>query len=467
MISPRGRSQAGRAITHLSLGCAVLALFLAGPPAARSQENASQQRISSEEFLASPFAKAFKKKQYEKALKSLEDLQANHPQDPLILRYKALTLQRLGRVEEAIALYEEVLSQQPDQASARVFMGRAYVRKGDREAAAEEFRRVVRENPSAEYRAWAQAELERLKRGVKKAKPKKRAYFVGKTGIALDSNPLLAPNDKTLRSPGAKRRGIDYLMEWTAGVAPLLRHDSRVDLLYLGQETLHNGGADQVNFTSQGFAIDAKKRHFLGRRAVLFGARYDFKANFLRSHLFSVSNRFFLGADSSFTRRTRTHLYTRFNILNFGRDGSSPAETSRDGYRAGFGLTQFFYSRDLRRFLFVKEEFNFNQTRGENFDRRGLLSRVGIHTPVGFVKKLDCDVSGGFDYGDYPDFLSLSTLELEQREDARWDIYSGLTYHWKPWLATRIYYRFIKSNNANNFFDRDRHLAGATVIFSF
>ncbi len=92
---------------------------------------------------------------------------------------------------------------------------------------------------------------------------------------------------------------------------------------------------------------------------------------------------------------------------------------------------------------------------------------MGIHTLFSFCKKTDLDVSTGFDWGSYPDFISASALDREERRDKRWDVYAGLTHHWKPGVATRTFYRFIDSQNDNDLFDRTRHIAGAEVIFSF
>ena len=425
----------------------------------------SSMHISSKEFLASPFAKFFKEHKYQEALKAIEQLSNQYPDDPLILRYRALTLEKLGRRKEAVAIYQKLLAQDPEHAPTRIALGRAYRHQGKREAAAQEFRKASLHSKKQIYQKWAQTELNRMRLGVKKPSKRKRFYFVGKTGMNYDSNPLLLPNDKSLIRPGTKKEGIDYLMNWTAGYAPLLRRDSRIDLLYIGQETLHNGRADRVNFHSEGFAVDTKKRKIFWNRAFLFGGRYDFKANFLTDNLFSVSNRFYLSAATSFVKRTKTQFFGRFNVLNFGKDGSDPSQTSRDGFRTGIGITQYFYTADLKRFFFVKEELNLNEARGENLDRRGVLSRIGIHTPVDFIKKMDWDTSAGFDYGEYHDFDSLSTLNTERRQNARWDMYTALTYHWTKRFATRAFYRFIKSNNRNNFFDRDRHLAGGEVIF--
>ena len=257
------------------------------------------------------------------------------------------------------------------------------------------------------------------------------------------------------------------MFELTAGYPLKLEKDSRLDILYIGQQYSHSHGAQGVDFTSQGFALDSKKRTFVGTRSFLLGSRYDFRANFLRSDLFSLVNRFFVSADTSFWPKTQTHFYGRFGILNYGPDGANPDQTSRDGIREGVGTTQYFYTSDFKSFFFVKGEGNFNETRGDNFHRQGVLARIGFHTPFLFLQKTDLDISGGYDWGTYPDFLSTSSLDTTERHDKRWDVYTGVTHHWKPGLATRVLYRFINSQNDNDLFDRTRHLAGMEVVFSF
>ncbi len=91
---------------------------------------------------------------------------------------------------------------------------------------------------------------------------------------------------------------------------------------------------------------------------------------------------------------------------------------------------------------------------------------MGLHAPLDHLGPVDLDLSTGFDYGSYPEFSSLSTLDLSGRQDSVVDVYAGLTYHWKPNLATRGFYRFIHSGNDNGFFDHDRHIVGAEVLFS-
>jgi len=433
-------------------------------PDAFAKENRSF--ISKEAFLSSDFPRLFKARQFQKALDASEALRKKYPDDPLILRYRALTLDKLGRHEEAITAYREILSRNPNHLPTHLFLGLAYARAGKSAEAVKELHWVVEHSASDEYRHWAEAQLTRIRQKKVSKKVARKPYLLGKTGVSYDSNPLLIPDDKSLSSR-SKEDGVDFPIDLTLGYPLLLDKEFRLDAMYINQTMLHDAGADAVDFISQGFALDAKKRTFFGNRAVLFGGRYDLKANFLRSDLFSVINRFLVSADTSFWRRTRTHTYGRFSYSNYGPDGSTPAVTSRDGTRGGLGIVQYFYTaKDYRTYIFAKQEVSFAETRGDNFDRIGSLSRLGFHGPLGFVKRTDYDASAGFDYGTYPEFSSLSTLDLAERRDLRLDAYGALTYHWRSDLATRGFYRFINSDNENDFFDRNRHIAGMEVIFS-
>ena len=446
--------------------CVFLGLFLFGFQNAFAEE--SHPLISKEEFLSGEFSKHFKKLEFGKALDVLDEWLKKYPHDPLVLRYRALTLDKLNRRREAIEVYKQILSKNPNHAPTHLFLGLTYARDGRRDEAAKELRWVVEKSDSEDYRHWAQAQLVRLRQMGKRVtkKAQKRPYLLGKVGMYYDSNPLLIPHNSNLSSR-PKKDGVDFPIHLSVGYPVVLEKDVRLDVLYIGQALLHDSGASQVDFNSQGFALDAKKRVFFGKRAVLFGARYDFKTNLLRSDLFSVVNRFLFSAETSFWPKTKTHVYSRLSDSNYKNDGALPSVSSRDGTRWGLGLVQYFYTTaDFRTYFFVKEEASFADTRGDNFNRQGSLTRLGIHGPLDFLGPMTFDASTGFDYGAYPDFSSLSLLDLNERRDLRLDVYTDLTYHWKPDLATRVFYRFIDSDNDNGFFDRGRHIAGVELVFS-
>ena len=428
-------------------------------------------QISHKEFLASDFVKYFKNKEYEKAVKASDTLLKKYPHDALILRYRALTLEKLNHPHEAIKLYEAILQAHPNDVPARLFIGLAYIREAQYQKAEEELHFVIQHGKTLEYRHWAQEQLNRLHANERLAGKtiEKKPYLLGKVGIDYDSNPLLIPDNKDLSTPGAKKASALYVGELNVGYPLVLDKDFRLDVLYIGEEYLHSTGANQVDFTSQGFALDAKKRQFLGERPFLLGGRYDFRANFLTSDFFSIVNRFFLSADTSFWRKTLTHFFSHFTVFNYGSDfqGSNHDQSSRNGVREGIGITQYFYTPNLKSFFFIKGEGDFDQTRGKDFNRQGGLVLLGFHAPLEFCRKTDLDVSTGFDWQVYPEFSSLSALDSRDRRDSGLDIYVGLTHHWRHNLATRVFYRYINSENNNDYFDRTRHLAGMEVIFSF
>jgi len=376
-------------------------------------------------------------------------------------------LTKLGRHKEAVAVYRRLLKRNPQHVPTHLFLGQAYKQDGDPMAAAEQWRWVVRHADSAEYRRWAEAQLHRLRVGAKKPPKTRRPYLFAVLGLKYDSNPLLKPNDKSLAEVGNEKRGFEALLDLTLGYPVLLRPNARLDVLYLGRQITHDANTNDVDFTSQGVGVDVKRLLHYGERAYLLDFLYTARVNFLRSDLFSVVNRFLASVETALTPHTRTYAYSRASISNYGPDGSNPPQTSRDGFRGGLGVTQFFYTKDFRRHLFLSHEINVQDTRGANFTRWGMASRIGVFSVVDCLPKMDWQASTGLDWGRYPRFTSLSSLDTTRRRDARFDVYTAVTYHWTKVVATRLMYQFIQNDNRNDFFDRTRHIAGVELLVSY
>lgn len=258
-------------IVAVSFCSLFFSLIVFADDAGRKQKDNSRL-ISTEAFLSSDFVKFLKNKEYPKALRVIDVLVVKYPFDPLVLRYRGLTLEKLGRRKDAIGAYKQILSKNPKYFPAMISLSRAYISAGQREKAAEELRTIIRSSASVGYRNWAQAQLNRLRLGVKNAgsQVKKEPYLLGKMGIAYDSNPLLVPDNKDLTST-KKRAGARYSLNIDLGYPLVLEKDFRLDTLYIGQQTWHDGGTSAINFTSQGFAVDAKNENYLAS-APLFSA---------------------------------------------------------------------------------------------------------------------------------------------------------------------------------------------------
>ena len=432
------------------------------PAFSKDQQEAPRQTIPAEEFTASPFADYFKADDYERALEALEPLLKQYPDDPLVLRYKAMTLDRLGRSEEAIAIYQQLLKQVPEHAPTRFFLGEAYERLGKHDEAVREWRWVAQRSQAKEYAQWAKDAIARV--GAAEMLPRRKRWLVlANVGWDWDNNVILKPNDKALANVGDQNAGrftIDVGLRYRALSAP----DAYVDLMYTSRQSLHDDSLDDFNFTSEEVGIDARKRVDVGGREVTLGGRYELLSGFLEGDLFALSNRFLLSADTRFTPHTRTALSNRFTVSNFGPDGSNPPQTSRDGIYNDLALTQYLYSADFTRYLFVRQEYNAAGTRGGNFDRRGLTTRVGAHSPL--LWRTDADVSSGFLYNAYPQFTSLSALDAARRRDTTWDVALAVTHHLSEALDVRVQYQWVNALNRNDLFQYDRHIAGVHLLLS-
>lgn len=441
--------------------------FLLPPRVSEAKEaTKKEEAISAEEFRSSAFAELFQDGNYEVASDALEPLLKRYPNDPLLLRYRAMTLDRLGRSKEAVAQFGEILKLDPNHVPTRYFLGQAYARAGQMDKATEQWRWVVQNSPVAEYKQWAKTALARGGAVVAEIPPvaPKRWFLAGIAGWEWDSNVTLKPNDKALANSG-DQNADRFLLNLRLGYHLLQERQRALDLLYTARQSLHDDDLDDFNFTSQEASLDAHKRGTFFSRDVTWGGRYDAEVGFLEGDLFSYTNRLTLTADSRWTPRTRTVLTNRLGWINFGPDGSNPPQTSRDGFYGDIGVTQYLYTADFQRHLFLTEEYNDARARGGNFERRGTTTRIGIHTPLPWFNRVEADLATGFRWNKYPRFSSLSTLDTARRLDTVWDFYMGLTYPVNPKLSTRVFYRFVDAKNRNDFFEYDRHVSGVQLLF--
>ena len=432
-------------------------------------EEAGSRRIASEVFIESAAGASFQQGEYSRALTEIEALLTEYPGDPLLLRYKAMALDRSGDSSQSIAILEQLLHDDPALTPARFFLGQAYSHAGRREEAVREWNSILATESTGVYRHWAETALGTSEEAVlavpEASQPVKAPRWDAavRYGYEYDSNVILKPDDRTVASPGdqnAGRQTIDATLRYRAYVD----RDTAVDVFIATRHTFHDDSLNEFNFHSEEFGIQGRQRVQLGRYDVVLGLRYDLLVGFLDNELFSLRNVWNLSADTRFTPQTRTVAYSRSTAANYGPDGFAPGTTSRDGYYQDLGVIQYWYSKDFSRYFYFKQELNGAMTRGDNFDTLGWTSRAGVHTPV--WKRLSADVSTGLGFGFYPNFSSLSARDASRRRDVEGDIYTALTYQITRDLAVRAFYRFIDAWNQNNFYDYTRHIGGTQLIYS-
>ena len=443
----------------------VCVLALSNAIAFAENQTQKDSLISNEEFLQSPAASFFQEENYEMALQSLDGLIQKYPNDPLLLRYKAMTLDRMGRSQEAIKIYQNLLKSDPNHIPTHFFLGQAYARSGAREEAFKEWEWARSYGEGTPYREWAEDSLKRfnLSKDLSLQQKPKRFTFNGMYGYEYDSNVILQPENESLANDTDKSAGrhvLDANLKYRAYTS----RDIALDLAYAARQSFHDDSLDEFNFTSQEFTIHPRIRNKILGKDVVFGTKYDFMAGHLDGQMFSIRNRWTISADTRLSKQTRTVPYYHFEITNYRQDGTNSSQTSRDGIYQDLGVTQYFYTRDLKRYVFIQGEYNRADVEGGNYEMRGSTARLGIHTPL--VWKVDLDAMAGLQYGNYPRFSSLSTLDTNSRRDLDWDFYAALTRPLTSHIGVRFFYRYIEAMNRNGFYDYHRHIGGVQVLLS-
>ncbi len=426
------------------------------------------QEIAPDQFLASDASKYFQNGDFDKAMIALNQLEKSFPNDELIQRYRAMTLDRLGKSTEAIEIFNTLLAKNPEHVPTRYFLGQAYARSGRYDDAAREWKQVAKDGEGTPYAFWAQTALEQTgKPGVKSEPAGKlqRWYIQARYGYEFDSNVILRPDDRSLsdvKDPNAGRHNLDLAIRYRA----VSRRDTALDVTYAARQSLHDDNFNEFNYHSEEVGLNFRQRTKIGDQDVVLGLRYEYLLGFLGENLYSQRNRWHISADTKFTEHTQTIFYDRMTVSNYGPDGFNPPQTSRDGFENDTGVTQFFYGRNFQQHLFLRGEFNTAADRGSNFDSVGYTTRVGFHAPIPHTKKFSFDISSGLENHFYPHFTSTSSLDRSRRRDLEWDIYTAITYDITKDFAVRSFYRYVNSNNQNNLYDYQRQIGGIQFIYS-
>lgn len=435
-------------------------------PGLRDQD---YNEIAPDQFLSSDASRYFQSGDFEKALVALNQLENNFPKDDLIQRYRAMTLDRLGRSNEAIQVFNELIDRNPEHIPTRYFFGQALARSGRYDEAADQWKRVVQDGEGTPYAIWAQNAIKQMAGpnfSVEETPEKvQRWYIQARYGYELDSNVILRPEDKNLSVSGdrdAGRHSGDLALRYRV----LSRRDAAVDLTYAARQTLHDDNFNAFNYHAEEFGINARRRVKIGERDVVLGARYEYLLGFLSDDIYSNRNRWHLSFDTRFTEHTQTIFFDRMTVSNYGPDGREPSKTSRDGFENDLGFTHFFYNKNFQRYLFIRGELNNDEARGSNFDAWGTTFRVGYHTPVPKLSRFSLDVSSGLKNKFYPDFESTTALDPRRREDLDWDLYTALTYALTKTLSVRFFYNYFNTENNNDIYEYNRHIGGLQFIYS-
>ena len=408
-------------------------------------------------FLQSPGAEAFRAGEFEAALEGFRALEAAHPDDPLVLRYLAITLDRLDRHEEALDTLERALALDPDNPALHYFLGVSAWKAGQGERAAAGFRRALALAPDSAYAEKAETYLAAIGRQTAANRPTgaPRAWNLEVSGgLQYDDNVPAGPDggeDGDLR--GFEAVNGDVVVAEIGGLRL-----KGLGFAYFSQHTESANQDFDVMLFEPGVEISYAFDAF--GLPTLAAVRYAYEFVLTQGDPFSSTHE----VTSSVTVRAHDQALTRFHhrlsLEEFKDDGVDPTFSSRDGIDNAWGVTQYVFCCNQQHYLFGGYEFRLKNADGANFDLHGHKLVAGASAGLPYGARLE--LFGEYAAEDHGNFISTRSRQTHRTSVSavlKKDVVEGLT--------AGLTYAFTDENSNYATLEFDRHVVGATFGYRF
>ncbi len=429
------------------------AAFILPPPVHASSP------ITADEFLASPAAQAFKQGQYEDALAGFQALLGEHPDDVLVLRYLAITYDRLKRYPEALATYDKALASSPESPALHYFRGVTSFKVREARKAREAFRQTLALAPDTVYGQQAQQYLEVMERQEAQYEPPgapKAWDLYLQAGVQFDDNVPAAPE-----SFAADRESFRFVQYLSGGYSFLRKGGWKARAELSSFQSQHpEGDLNDFNLSTFESALDLSYATTLGKKPVLPGLRYSYKPVLLHGSLFSRSHVVSPVLHASLTARTTTSLSYRLTFDDFSDDGFDETISSRDALNHAFGITQYLFFARRRAYLWAGYEYRLNDAEGLNFDFRGHRGTAGLSAPLPLGVRMD--LGGEVAREDYPNFQG----PMDRRTN-RWSGSAALSRAFWTRLAVSLSYSLTREESNFEVLEYERQIGTLTVALTY
>lgn len=395
------------------------------------------REIGSEKFLETKAAKAFMNAKYEEALEELKALETKYPRDLLIKRYQGIALDKLGRYDEAILVYQAGLAIAAENIPTHYYLAQTLLHKKDYEGTKREYQYVVVHDESRAYQGRAKAELDALEKALKKAKPKKWS-FNASGGAEWNSNPTSKAKFRYI-TPIRGKSAWKFSTGAGGNYEVFKKGAWSGKVNYNYSSSLYSNAINSLNTISNGVGAAVSYIVRIKGKPLLLQFGHTSTHTLVEEEHYSTSFAQLLTAIYSPTDWDRITLSERWTVSRYQREGTSPDQTSRDGFGNIFGLTNNFYLNKKKTLsLLLGVDYGRDGTQGKNNIKNYGAYRTGLHFP--FFLKSEMDLSFKFKDSYFPKWgLPNSTparrdkeytfgMNLSRRLSAHWTLNSNYNY---------------------------------------
>lgn len=369
--------------------------------------------LASDHITGSPAAAAFKRGDFATALSEFRRLAETFPGDPDVLRFLAITLDRLERYDEAIEIFQEVLETTPSSVASRFHLGVTYYKARRPAEAAAQFQTVIRLAPQSPYAQAAEQHLTALAEQVavhqRPGAPNRWGVYLQLAGASDDNIPA-APQGSPGDQEGARGSGyvaVDYHFlrrpDWT-GTLQASTYSSRYT-----EDRFEGFDVDQYSLSAT-----LQRQFKWGRFPAIVSGLVEYLDVDLDDEAYSESGSGRLGLRMSFTDTSTVDLYYRLTSDDFEAEGFDPVFSSRDAdnHLIGISPTWYFSGRDHS--LQLELEYEENNADGLNFNYDGFSA--GLVSRFTLPGQLRLALEMAYSEYDYPDFAGPVRRETDRIE---------------------------------------------------
>ncbi len=431
------------------------ALFLAGWTASWA---AAEEPIRFTDTVA---AKAFQAGQYETAATELLRLRETNPHHLLVLRYLAMSYDRLGRFNDALRVYIEALSLAPDHVALLYHSGETLYRMRYAEDARRHFLLVIERAPGSEYAAQAGRYMDALTRQRVARQPQgepRRIGLYAEVGYAHDD----------YRIPGApgephQDSRNDRLTEYVSAEVNLVRRPQLLaSIFFSGYGAQYVRNRDAASDLWQGSAgATLQYSGELGRTPAV-GTLKSFhqEVRFDGGPDYSESDGATLGLQLGFLTNAVTRMYYRYTNDRFENDGFDAAFSSRDADVHAGGFQQTIHFAGGAAWFTASAAYQENRAEGRNYDFDGPVFGARLDVPL--FRGLRLDLAYEYAEDTYRHFAGPVRRETERQE------WSASLYRWfGRTVLVRVRYADSEEDSTIPGLSYDRTGMGMSVAYVY
>lgn len=421
------------------------------------------RQIDPQSFLESAAAKAFMNAKYEEALQGLRSLQEKYPEDLLVKRYEGITLDKLGRFDEAVTAFQGGLAIDPGNIPIHYFLAQTLAHKNDLKGAQPELEYVVQHDESRAYQGRAKADLDALKRLLEAAKPPKKWTVKASSGFDWVSNPSSKARDSFTRA-GPTEEAYKF-SSGAGGSYQFFRRGSwSGKATYDYSQTIYSDALRELSTFSNAWGLNTSHSRSLWGKPLTVQLGHTATHTVIGVKYYSMAFAESLTAIYSPKDWCRITLSEKWSFTNYDSNGSSPDHTSRDGFSNVAGITNNFYLNKAKTFYTVfGAEFGNDRTQGANYNKDTYSARTALHFPLPL--KFEFDFSLKFKDSQYPKFHFPATTP--GRRDDEYVIGATLSRSlFKHWTVNGNYSTTINNSRDINY-TYTNHVVGFSFSYNY